>query len=187
MAELKRYDYAIQNLLRSLALYGWQCVLGRKPVAGDLVMLQSAPPSVWHLSFYLEDMGDGYHLVESLKTGEKCRWGNVGFIVLDREKTGLYECVEWSDAQFALEAKFEKACRRGDFFLNIPYISGWDGECVLFTMRTRYSFDELRTELAPLPWKKVTLKALLAHLEAGAKEHASRREAQRAPAEAAHG
>ena len=176
MPELRRYEEAIQRLLPSLTLYGWQCVLHRKPIPGDLVMLTSAPMSVWHLSFYREDCNDGYHMLESVKTGQHCRWGNVGFYIVNTEKVGGLDRIEWTDAQFEFERKFRKAWHKGDFYINIPFIAGWDGDNVLISFRTRYGLDEATTPTAPLAWRKITQRALLDHLTAGAEAHAAARE-----------
>lgn len=175
--ELKRYEVVIQRLMPALLLNGWNCTLRREPVPGDVVMLQSAPMSVWHLSIYRKDCHDGYHLLESVKTGEMMRWGNVGFHVIDREKAWGLERIEWTDDQFEFSSKFNKVIRRRemDFYINIPYISEWDGDNVLIKFRTRYNFDELVTPLDPIPWRKITQKALLEHLTAGAAEHVANR------------
>ena len=176
MPELKRYEVVVQRLLPALVLNGWKCVLHREPAPGDIVMLQSAPMSVWHLSIYRENCNDGYHMLESVKTGEFCRWGNVGFHVVDREKAWGLERIEWTDAQFEFDRKFRKAWAKGDFYINIPFIAGWDGDNVLISFRTRYGFDEKITPIEPIAWRKITQRALLDHLTAGAVAHAAARE-----------
>lgn len=187
LPELKRYEVAIQRLLPALMLYGWACRLSRDPRPGDIVLLQSAPMSIWHLSFYREDCGDGYHMLESVKTGERCRWGNVGFHVVDREKVGLLDRVEWTDGQFDFDRKFRKAVRRGDFYINIPYIDEWDGDMVGINFRTRFSFDEIITSIARVNWKKITQRELLERLKDGAAAHEATRDATVKPHDAGRG
>lgn len=70
---LRRYDYAMNLLLPHLILWGWKCQIDRDPVEGDIVVLQSAPASEWHISIYRGRSEGGHydcqHLLESLKTG----------------------------------------------------------------------------------------------------------------------
>lgn len=174
--ELRRYGTAVERLLSAMLIYGWSCRLNREPQPGDLVMLSCAPPGIWHLSFYREKLDNDYHLLESLKTGEICRWGNVGFYVIDEEKSGLGRQIRWTDEQFDFAEKFAKARKRADFYINVPYIERFDGELVYVRFRTRYNFDEINTEVAPIRWPKITIKALLAELLAGESVHVAARD-----------
>lgn len=177
--EMRRYGIAVQRLLQAMILHGWKCQKGDTPKPGDLVMLTSAPPSDWHLSFYRQDQQNGYHLLESLRTGELCPWGNVGFLVIDREKVGLLERAEWSDAQFEFQDKFHKVYSRADFYINIPFIDRFEGDLVHVAFRTRFGLDEIRTAVEPIRWPKVNHKALRAALAAGEAAHIAARDAQK--------
>lgn len=176
MAELRRYELVIQRLLPSLLLEGWKC---RKqmvePTPGDLVMLQAAPQSNWHLSFYRQTGdGEGYgkqHLLESVKTGELCNWSNVSFHVIDREKCGIGHMANWDDAQFEFNDTFWKVYRKAGFYIAIPFIDSFDGDLVVIKFRTRHGFDDKVTELQPFHWRKATQKALLAFLSEGERKH----------------
>ncbi|WP_313401470.1 hypothetical protein [Stenotrophomonas sp.] len=173
--ELRRYEPVIQRLLPSLLLHGWKCRGEGSPVPGDLVMLQSAPQSEWHLSIYRQaGAGEDFeqrHLLESLKTGKHCWWENVGFHVIDRKKCAIGREAEWDDAQFEFNDKFRKVYRKADFYIPIPFIDRFDGEAVVFKFRTRYGINDKRTELQPFLWRKATQKALLAFLLDGERLH----------------
>lgn len=174
--ELRRYDYLIQRLLSTLLLSDFKAYKSDVvPKLGDLVMLQSAPQSEWHLSYFVEDCPDGYHLLESVKTGELMRWGNVGLLVLNEEVIGAGEPARWNDAQFDFRDKFVKVSRKADFYISIPFIAGFEGDKVKITFRTRFSFDDVLTLIEPFHWPKITQKKLLSILLAGEAAHKNRR------------
>lgn len=177
MSDLRRYSHLIQRALPTLLLHGWKVFAGSEPKPGNLVLLQCAPPSEWHLSFYVEDFGDGYHLLESVQTGALMRWGNVGFMVLDEEKIGAGEAGRWTDEQFDFNDKFKKVWRKADFYLALPFINAFEGEFVDIRFRTRHGFDDKITPIEPFPWKKITQKSLMAILLAGEKSHETKEKA----------
>lgn len=168
MAAQRRYDYAMNLLLPSLLLWGWRCRMDREPVEGDIVILQSAPPSEWHISIYRgrSDGGtyDCNHLLESLKTGKLCNWTNVGFFVLNKKECNINELWEWTDEQFDFSDKMNKVRRRADFYLALPFIDNFDGEMVSIKFRTRFSFNDKITEVPEFEWRKITQKSLMAKL-----------------------
>jgi hypothetical protein len=146
MTEMKRYDYAIQRLLPNLWLRGYDFAeRGDRPLPGDLVMLQSAPQSDWHLSWYVKGEGDR-HLLESLKTGELCNWTNVGFVIMNRKWVSEHECIKWTDRQFAFEKTFRAEFKKADFYIHLPYIERFDGHNVFITFRVRYGFNDTLTK-----------------------------------------
>jgi hypothetical protein len=150
-------------------------------------MLTSAPPSEWHLSFYIEDLRPGEYLLESVKTGKRARWTNVGLSRVDCERAYIGDKMRWTDAQFAFEDTFKKVFRRGGYYMEIPFISGFDGDTVLICVRTRFGFDMDITPLAPLPYRKITQRALLAFLNEGAAAHDAAMKAKRADEKARQG
>ncbi len=177
-ATLRRYAVAINRLLPALLLDGRKCRKSvDKPVPGDIVMLSCAPPSEWDLSIYRECEANDYHLVESLQTGVVGRWSNVGFHVLDLEKIGFPQSIEWSDEQFAFSDKFRKVCKRADFYMAIPFIDRFDGDTAHIIFRTRYSLDDKLTPVDIVGWQKITQKALLAQLVAAEAKHESKEKA----------
>jgi hypothetical protein len=176
VADLRRYSHLVQRALPTLLLNGWKVFAGSEPKPGQLVLLQAAPPSEWHLSFYVEDCGDGYHVLESVQTGALMRWGNVGFMVLDEEKIGAGEQARWTDEQFEFHDKFIKVWRKADFYIALPFIHSFDGDLIDIRFRTRHGFDSNITPIEPFPWKKITQKALLAILKGGECAHKNRKE-----------
>lgn len=181
--ELRRYDYLIQQVLPALLLDGFKVRKDSNPAPGNLVMLSSAPQSEWHLSYYIKDCGDGYHLLESVKSGELMRWGNVGFHVLDEDRIGVGDMARWTDAQFNFHDKYVKACRKADFHMALPFIAGFDGDRVNITFRTRWGLDNIKTPIEPFHWSKITQKRLLSILIDGESTHKNRRRADDAEKE----
>jgi hypothetical protein len=165
---LRRYDVAINALLPTLMLKGWECRRSGQPVPGDIVILTSAPPSEWDLSIYRgfeEPEGfAGSHLVESMRTGVVGRWSNIGFHVINREVVFFPQSVSWTDEQFAFEDKFRKVYKKADFYMAVPYIDKFDGDAVHIIFRTRLGFDKILTPVTVNGWPKITQKALLAQL-----------------------
>lgn len=179
MADMRRYDMAVQRLLSAMMAYGIRCSLDREPVPGDLVIVQSGNASEWHLSFYREGgPGEGFdkqHLLESLKTGALSWWHNVGFHVIDLERCGIGPRLGWTNAQFEFGDKFSKVYKRGGFYLEIPFIDRFDGDMVFVKFRTRHCMDDRITDLPPIPWRKITQKSLLSELTHGELIHSEGR------------
>jgi hypothetical protein len=164
MTDLKRYDYAIQRLLPSLWLRGYDFAeRGDKPSPGDLVMLQSAPQSDWHLSWYVKGDSDR-HLLESLKTGELCNWSNVGLIIMNREWVADQVCIRWTDKQFAFEKAFRAEYKKADFYMHLPYLDRFEGDDVFIKFRVRFGLDETLTAADPFNIEGSTRADLRCHL-----------------------
>lgn len=166
MSELRRYDYAIQNLLPSLWLGGFQFAeRDRNPVPGDLVMLQSAPMTEWHLSWYVEKHPHrDEHLLESLKTGKQCNWSNVGLIIMSRKWVRDYAKVRWTDEQFGFERLFTAERQKAEFYLHLPYIDRFEGDQVHIGFRVRHGFSSTRTVAEPFTFAASTRADLRCHL-----------------------
>lgn len=171
MTELRRYDFAIQRLLPFLWLNGFKSSESGSPVPGDLVNLQSAPDSEWHLSFYIEDQKDGYHLLESLKTGKLMRWSNVGFVVMSREWVRDYECIRWSDEQFRFSNLLRAESRRADFYISLPFIEKMTKGHAVIGFRTRHSLDKVRTIGNEFDFNKLSRGDLRTYLYALERKH----------------
>ncbi len=166
MTELLRYDYTIQKLLPKLWLRGMHAAeMSEEPVPGDLVMLQSAPDSEWHLSWYVQDQGSDNHLLESLKTGKLCKWGNVGFVIIDRKWVSERERMRWTDKQFAFEKMFEAEFTKGCFYQHLPFIERFEGDNLFVTFRIRFgSADDTRTKAEPFNIEGASRADLRCHL-----------------------
>lgn len=172
MTELRRYDFTIQRLLTFLWLNGFKSSETGKPAQGDLVKLQSAPDSEWHLSFYIENQNDGYHLLESLKTGKLMRWGNVGFVVLSREWVRDNERIRWTDEQFRFADLLRAESRRADFYINLPFIEKITKDRAVIGFRTRHSLDKVRTIGNAFDFNKFSRGDLRTYLYALERKHA---------------
>lgn len=178
MAELRRYNGALSRVLTSLLLYGWQCKASGAPAPGDYVLLQCAPPSDWDFSIYRENQGNDFHMLESMKTGQLCRWSNVGFHVLDKEKVGFTRETEWADEQFAFRDKFVKVCKRAGYYREVPFIDEFNGETVIIGFRTRFHMDDVVERVTVEGWRKVTLKRLRAAMDGCRDAHRAASEAK---------
>lgn len=182
MSELKRYDYAVQHLLRMFWLDGYKgCESGARPVVGDLVMLQSAPDGPWHLSFYREHLGTDNHLLESLKTGDLCRWSNVGFTVISRKWQAEHPRVRWTDEQFAFSRKVDAEIRRGDYYITIPGLPAdtFTPESAVVATRTRFSLDGITTRSDPFDWRTLNRGDIRRLLAKQVRVHNGARKAQK--------
>lgn len=106
---------------------------------GDLIRLESAPQSVWRLSWLrevrVEQGGDKGYLCESAKDGSLCWWSNVGVSYFHRPTLARFPDWRWSDEQYAFNEKWMKACKRHDM-------------------------DGFRPTAVVPNWKKITQKAL---------------------------
>jgi len=151
VGELKRYDYAIQNLLPSLWLKGFNFAeRDQEPEPRDLVMLQCAPQTEWHLSFYVERCTDrDGHVLESLKTGRLCNWSNVDLVIMSREWVSTHRKVRWTDEQFAFEKTFMAESRKANFYMHLPYIERFNGDHAHIGFRVRYGIDSTLTIADP--------------------------------------
>lgn len=165
MTELRRYDHAVQKLLPVLWLRGYNfSEQSDEPLPGDLVMLQSAPDTEWHLSWYLEDQGDDRHLLESLKTGKTCTWTNVGFVIMNRNWVSKNPRIRWTDEQFAFEALFNAESRRAGFHHHVPFIEGFDEGAAIIKFRVRFARTETLTTADPFAIRDITRADLRCHL-----------------------
>ena len=165
ITELKRYAYTLHWLLPELWLAGYKFIESGAPVAGDVVMLQSAPMSDWDLSIFRDDCGRGDYLLESLKTGAVCRWSNVGIKVLSRKWVESHAQIRWTDEQFRFQRLFDAERVRADYYIHLPYLFPFDAESAVIGSRTRFGLDELRTQSEPFDWRKMSrgdLRTLMA-------------------------
>lgn len=131
---------------------------------GDLIRLESAPQSVWRLSWLREikfEHGGESYLCESVKDGTLCWWSNVGISYFHRPTLKNHPEWKWSDAQYAFNEKWMKACKRHDPYLYRPLWADFaeDGTPTIGT-RSRFDFDGFRATGTVPNWKKITQKAL---------------------------
>jgi hypothetical protein len=181
VSELRRYDYVVQNVLTQLS-FGTRLLRStHDPAPGDLVLLTHARQNDWHLSFCISGQRYGVHLLESVKTGKVAHWSNVSFCVVQM-KPGEWPKMRWTDDMFAFEDKFRKVCKRLGVYIDIPFIDGFAGDTVLIKIRTRFALDEHVTVLEPQCYRRMTQKAIAAHLIAGIEAHKATRATHRSVA-----
>lgn len=138
----------------------------RNPKKGEIVSLNSAPPSKWYLSFVEEvrvnSLGNEY-LLKSIEDGELCWWSNVGINVY-RPKIGSYkEYWNWTDKQFAFNDRWKKVCFKwNDAWLFRPYDAKFlDNGAVKLSLYERHDFDhKYKYEKVFDNWKKTTMKIM---------------------------
>lgn len=132
---------------------------------GDLIRLESAPQSVWRLSWLREIRaergGDLGYLCESIQDGTLCWWSNVGVSYFHRPTLARMPEWRWSDEQYAFNEKWMKACKRHDPWMYRPLMADFaeDGTATVGT-RMRHDIDGLRPTTVVPNWKKITQKAL---------------------------
>lgn len=180
--KLRRYEYTVQRLLNYFLLLS--VGIGNHPEhvpststlrPGSLVILGSAPDGDWHLSFYKERVGEDEHVLESVLTGELCKWSNVRLTVLPQQFTVDNPMMYWSDEKFDFAAKFIAEKRKGDYYLTVPYIRHnlFTDETFCMETRTRWNLTEYRLLSDPIPWRDMTRSQLRKLM----KEHVAKHEA----------
>lgn len=155
--------------------WGYNCGCD-KPQIGDLVAMQSAPPSKWYLSWFREyDPNNGWpkYLLESVDDGELCWWGNVGLTVYNREQVANRPRWKWEDKQFEFSDRWHKVCRNNDAYIVLgcqPVFSD-DGSSVLLDVRIRFQFSDYRNPRTFPDWRKVTMKQMDAYYKESKAEY----------------
>ena len=135
--------------------------------AGDLVVLtMTRAANKWYLSWVVEveKVKNGFdrYLLESIEDGALGWWHNVSFFVFqDRE---IPQSWRWTDRQYKLRAQWFRACHKTrDAFITLPCEPVFtDDGGVIFSTRTRFSWDENNKEIKFQNWKKVKVRELLA-------------------------
>lgn len=183
MKELSRYEYAVQSLLGEMSIYGHDCFeRSREALHGDIVMLQCAPQSEWHLSIYVERLGDDMHMLESLKTGAKCRWSNVGIRIVKREWIASHPRIRWTDEQFSFCRRFDAEVARGGYYWDLPCMAEFTQSALVIGTRTRFSSDSVRTLSDPIFWHTLSRADIRCLLAIQVRKHKGARDLLRAAA-----
>ena len=143
--------------------WGYNCGC-EDPQVGDLVSLQSAPPSEWFLSWLLEiSENNGYekYLLESVQTGEQCWWSNVGLTVYNRKKVAERPRWKWNDAQFSFNDRWNKVCLKNYSYMVLPRLPMFHGDySVTPNVRTRFNMSSYENPKTFRDWRKVTMKQM---------------------------
>jgi len=114
----------------------WQ---SQKAIVGDLVALQSAPPSKYYLSWLREiDENDGWprYLLESIEDGSLAWWSNVGLSFYDRERSKSV-FWHWDDEQYAFNARWMRIFRRA--YMLVACIPKFEDKSVTLSIRIRWT------------------------------------------------
>ena len=157
------------------------CYFGQhRPEKGDLVSLQSAPPSKWQISWYIrserpEGWSEDRHLLQSIEDRQECWWHNVGFSIYKPTNFDgkIPARFRWSDRQYAFNSRWHRVCLHNDDYEIRPYDASFrEGFSVTLATRKRWSIDEnWKFERNFDDWRKVTI-GMMEKLYADAKEAA---------------
>lgn len=148
--------------------WGYNCGCD-EPIIGDLVALQSAPPSKWYLS-WLRDIRikrhDLEYLLESIDDGSLCWWQNVGLTVYDRKRVKDFPSWQWEDKQFDLNKRWGLTCKRQGCYEVLPKNLHFNKDgSVLFDVRIRWLPEVFSNPVTFPNWKKVTIKHMVAYYQ----------------------
>lgn len=155
---------------------------GKKAVAGDLVLMQSAPASKWRLSWLVERVGGDLYLCASVIDRELCNWSNVRVAYLHRPTLKQHPEWRWDDDQFAFDDRWMKACKRHDPYIYRPLSAdfGDDGVATI-GVRCRFSRDAAYTTVQVPNWRKITQRDMAGIYLALVAEHKATEQTQQAP------
>jgi hypothetical protein len=141
------------------------CFLEERAQVGDLVALNSAPPSKWYVSWLREiDPNNGWprYLLESIDDGSLCWWGNVGLSYFNRKTVEGRYTWKWDDKQFEFRDRWWKvAYKKNDAYMVLPvYPLFNDNGSVLLDVRVRFSLSDYHNPRTFENWKKVMIKQM---------------------------
>lgn len=132
---------------------------------GDLVALQSAPPTKWYLSWVHDARRgaggyDATYVLESIEDGELCNWSNVGLLRYSREEVEGHPEWRWTEAQHAFNARWLRQGRWSHRKVAMKVCFNGAGDGAVLRARIPYT-DETRA-VAVEDWRRVRLKELRA-------------------------
>ena len=152
-----------------------------RPVqTGDLVILESAPPSKWSIGWLREiDEIAGYghrYLIESLEDGELCWWSNVGLSFMPRGD--IRERYRWTDRQFDFQKRWNRtANKHGKTSMRVLDCE-FKGDEVTLRLRVRWANgdEEMAGYRRTFPdYRKVTIAIMADAVAAMEAEHITER------------
>lgn len=155
-----------------------------RPEPGTLVALSSAGRSKWYLSWVVSsDTPDGWagpeYVLESIEDGEIGSWTNVGIWQYDPATTASHPEWRWTDRQHELNSRWFRVCyKKRDAYIRLPVQLSFDGDAVLFRVRTRFGLDSHVPARTFPNWRKVTIAMMLDFYDSAVAEI----EAQKSPA-----
>lgn len=135
---------------------------------GELVVLTSAPPTIWGFSIVEEIQGGDKYLLRAVGTDQLCDWSNVGLTPFKTDRIACHKPLLWTPDQYAFWRKVQKAYKQSgidshDFSVCYPDFDNASA-CVPFRCHV------WRSDKAPPPmetpnFKKATIKAMKAAME----------------------
>lgn len=145
-------------------------------IPGDLVALQSAPPSKWYLGWlvskqWLQGHADQTFTIESIEDGELCDWSNVGVIHYNRSTVAEHPSWRWSDEQHEFNDRWHKICRtERDAYIYLPTQADFrpDDSGVTLGVRVRFGLREERSLRSFSDWTTLTDSEMLAFYDEAA-------------------
>jgi len=143
---------------------------------GDLVILESAPPSKWSIGWLrtIERFPEGSYryLIESLEDGELCWWSNVGLSFMPRRD--LRERYYWTDRQFDFQKRWHRTANKHGKTAMRVLDCEFKGDEVTLRMRVRWANgeEEMAGYRRTFPdYRKVTIAIMKDAVEAMEAEH----------------
>ncbi len=171
---LRRYGDHVFSGLRDMAFRGGNT--DGAAVPGDLVALQSAPPSKWYLGWLIEKKWpEGYDsevfTIESIEDGQLCEWNNVSLTYYDRSQVREHPEWRWTDAQHEFKDRWWSVCyKERDAYIYLPLPPVFDGDFVELGVRVRFSISETIIRRGFPNWRKTTKKMMREFYDAASEE-----------------
>jgi len=130
-------------------------------IVGDLVSLQSAPPSKWYVSWLIETrcVHDREYLLESIDDGSLCWWSNVSLNHYNRERVGNNPTWRWEDRQFDFWKRWRKAASTDSWLLR-PSLPEFSGFKVTLSVRKTFESGVLFGKEF-LDWRKLKISDMI--------------------------
>lgn len=137
--------------------------IGKGAQIGDLVSLNSAPPSKWYVSWVRDiNVKEESYLLESIDDGALCWWSNVGFHIYNRDRVKEFGSTwQWDDKQFTFNDRWHKIFRRNNAHMIRPLypVFGEDGTVTL-DVYIRFGIRDFSNKKTFPNWKKLTMKTM---------------------------
>lgn len=145
----------------SLSYRRWDTpeVRNNRAVVGDLVSLSCQNPSNWYLSWVVQ-VGDSDYILESVETGELCRWYNISINIYDRVRIESNPSWRWTDKQHKLNNRWLKVCNlwNAAYLCRPMDIEYTDTGCVFKVYKL---FDRGNIKSKNITnWKNITMKEM---------------------------
>jgi hypothetical protein len=154
-----------------------------EPKPGDLVRIESAPPSKWSISWFVEMIDKGWNtcLLKSVEDHSVCRWSNIGISVFRSDITKDHPEFLWTDRQFGLWDWWKSIRKKHDSFSVIPMMPTFEDDSVHLQCRIRFGLGEPTTPRRFENWRKLKKKDLYAFFRESVAEFQARPKSETNP------